>query len=102
VAVADAQLAQPPPDAGLVTLGTDLAVSAECVLQVTDGLIPVALSAAQDAEVFCGGGPGPRIGVPNRGLGQAGQVAAGQAAAMGRGGGQGRLGPVPGRPLGQR
>ena len=37
VAAADAELAQPPPGAGLVAAGTDLAVSAECVVQVTDG-----------------------------------------------------------------
>src|SRR6516162_6911162 len=76
VAAADAELAQPPPDAGLVAAGTDLAVSVECVLQVTDGLIAVALPAVQDAEVFCRGRPGPRIGMLRGGLGQAGRVAA--------------------------
>ena len=44
MAWADAEQAEPPPDAGLVTVGTDLAVSAKCVFQVTDGLIPVALA----------------------------------------------------------
>jgi hypothetical protein len=57
---ADAEL---PQDAGLVALGTDLAVSAECFLQVPDGLIPVAAAAVQDAEVLGGRGAGPRIGV---------------------------------------
>jgi len=90
VAAADAELAQPPPDAGLVAVGTDLAVSAECVLQVADGLVLVALPAMQYAEVFCGGGPGPRIGVLRGGFGQAGRVAARQAPAVGRGGGQRR------------
>ena len=90
VAAADAELTQLLPDAGLVTVGTDLAVSAECVLQVADGLVLVAVSGVQDAEVFCRGGPGPRIGVLRGGFGQAGRVAARQAPAVGRGGGQGR------------
>ena len=90
VASADAELAQPPPDAGLVTVGTDLAVLAKCVFQVTDDLIPVALASVQDAQVFGGGGPGPGIGVLRGGLGQAVRVAAGEAPAVGRGGGQGR------------
>jgi hypothetical protein len=77
VAAADAELAQPPPDAGLVTVGADLAVPAERFLQVADRLTPVALPAVQDAKVFCGGGPGPRIGVLRGGFGQAGRVAAG-------------------------
>jgi len=42
VTSADAELAQPPPDAGLVAVGADLAVSAECVFEVVDDLIPVA------------------------------------------------------------
>ena len=42
VAAADAELAQPPPDAGLVAVGADLAVSAECFLQVVDRLLPIA------------------------------------------------------------
>src|SRR5580693_4683559 len=46
VTAADAELAQPPPDARLVAVGADLAVSRERVLQVADGLIPVALPAA--------------------------------------------------------
>ena len=101
VASADAELAQPPPDAGLVTVGADLAVFAKCVFQVTDGLIPVALPSVQDAEVFGGGGPGPGIGVLRGGLGQAGRVAAGEAPAVGRGGGQGREpGVVVGQGLG--
>ena len=90
VAAADAELAQPPPDAGLVAVGADLAVSAERFLQAADRLIPVALAGVQDAEVFGGGGPGPRVGVLRGGLGQAGRVAAGQAPAVGRGRGQGR------------
>ena len=76
MAAADAELAQPPPDAGLVAVGTDLTVSAECFLQVVDCLIPVAMPAVQDAEVFRGGGPGPGIGVLGGGLGQAVWVAA--------------------------
>ena len=90
VAAADAELAQPPPDAGLVADGTDLAVPAECVLQVVDRLIPVAFPAVQDAKVFRGGGPGPRIGVLRGGFSQAARVAAGQAPAVGRGGSQRR------------
>jgi hypothetical protein len=90
VASADAELAQPPPDAGLVTVGTGLEVSAKCVFEVTDDLIPVAVASVQDAKVFSGGGPGPGIRVLRRGLGQAVRVAAGQAPAVGRGGGQGR------------
>ena len=90
MAAADAELAQPAPDAGLVTVGACLAVSAECVFEAADGLVPVAVAAVQDAEVFRCGGPGPRIGVLRGGLGQAGRVAADQAPAVGRGGGQGR------------
>ena len=76
MAAADAELAQPAPDAGLVAVGADLAVSAECVFEVADSLVPVAVPAVQDAEVFGRGGPGPRIGVLRGGLGQAGRVAA--------------------------
>ena len=90
MAVADAELAQPPPYAGLVAVGADLAVPVEGFLQVVDGLIPVALPTMQDAEVFSGGGPGPRIGVLRGGLGQAARVAASQALAVGRSGSQGR------------
>ena len=57
---------------------------------MVDRLIPVASPAVQDAEVFCRGGRGPRIGVLRGGLGQAGRVAAGQAPAVCRRGGQGR------------
>ena len=56
---------------------------------MVDGLLPVALPGVQDAEVFCGGGPGPRVGVLRGGLGQAGRVVAGQAQAVRRGGGDG-------------
>ena len=87
---ADAEPAQPPPDAGLVAVGTDLAVAAECVLQAPDGLIAVALPAVQDAEVFRCGGPGPRIGVPRSGRGEQARVAGGETPAVGRRGGQGR------------
>src|SRR6185437_2980686 len=90
VAAADAELAQPPPDTGLIALGAYLAVFAECFLQVANRLLPVALPAVQDAEVFCCGGPGPRIGVLRGGLAQAGRVAAGKAPAVGRSRSQGR------------
>src|SRR5580693_6880339 len=63
VTAADAEPAQPPPDAGLVAAGADLAVAAECLLQVVDRLIPVTLPAVQDPEIFRRGGAGPRIGV---------------------------------------
>src|SRR5262245_60824313 len=75
VATPDAELAQPPPDAGLIAVGAYLAVSAKCFLQVTDRLFPVAVPGLQDAEIFGGGGPGPRIGVLREGLGQGGRVA---------------------------
>src|SRR5579871_5985997 len=90
VAAADTQLAQPPPSAGLVAAGADLPVSAECFLQVVDCLVPVTLPALQDACVFRGGGPGPRVGVLPGGLDQAGRIAADQALAVCGGGGQGR------------
>src|SRR5580704_17241759 len=90
VTAADAEPAQPPPDAGLVAVGTDLAVAAECVLQVADGSIAVALPAVQDAEVFCCGGPGPRIRVPRSGRGEQTRVAGGETPAVGRRGGQSR------------
>src|SRR5580700_2491161 len=73
-----------------VTVGTNLAVLAKCVFQVTDDLIPVPPASVQDAQVFAGGGPGPGIGVLHGGLGQAVRIAGGQAPAVGRGGGQGR------------
>src|SRR5215472_1554375 len=82
VAAADAEFAQPPPDAGLVAVGVDLQVTAECLLQVVDRLFPVALAAMQFAEVFCRRCPGPRVGVPRGGFGQAGWVAAGKAPAV--------------------
>ena len=89
MAAADAELAQPPPDAGLVAVGAYVAVSAECFLEVVDRLVPVAVPAVQDAEVFCGGGPGPRVGVLCGGLGEKARVAGGQAPAVCRGGSQG-------------
>jgi hypothetical protein len=52
VTAADAELAQPPPDTGLVAVGADLVVSAECFLQVADRPIPVAMPAVQDTEVL--------------------------------------------------
>src|SRR5579871_4402196 len=40
VAPADAELAQPPSDAGLVAVGAHLVIPAECILEVADRLIP--------------------------------------------------------------
>src|SRR5579862_9090278 len=77
VAPTDAKLAQPPADAGLVAVGTDLAVSAERLLQVMDRALPVTAPAVQSTEVFRGGRPGPRIRVLGGGLGQASRVTAG-------------------------
>ena len=90
VAAADAELTQPPPDTGLVAVGPDLAVPAECFLQVVDRPLPVAVAAVQDAEVFCRGGPGPRIWMPRGCLGEPVRVTAGQAPDVGRRRGQGR------------
>ena len=52
MAAADAELAQPPPDAGLVAVGAGLAVSAERSLQVVDCLVPLAVAGVQHAEVM--------------------------------------------------
>src|SRR6516162_5437256 len=68
VAAADAELAQPPPDAGLVAVGAGAAVSVECVLEVPDGLVP-GCAGDEDGEVFGSGGSGPWVGVRCRGLG---------------------------------
>src|SRR5215467_9814467 len=62
VAAADAELAQPPPYAGLIALSASLTVSAECFLQAADRLIPVVSPAVQDGEVLGCGGPGPVVG----------------------------------------
>ena len=97
MAAADAELAQPPPDPGLVAVGADLAVSGESFLQVADRLLPVALPAAQDAQVFRRRCPGPRVGMPRGGLGDPGRVLTGQAAAVRRRRGQGRESGIAGR-----
>src|SRR6516165_12149104 len=59
VAVADAELAQPPPDARLVAVGTGLAVSVEGDFEVPDGMV-LGRAGEQHGEVFGGGGPAPR------------------------------------------
>ena len=59
VAAADAEPAQPPPDADLVAADADPAAPAEGFLQMTDRLTAVAVPGVQDAEIFRGGGPGP-------------------------------------------
>src|SRR5215469_11913523 len=69
VAAADAELTQPPPDAGLVAAGADLAVPAQCLLQVVNRPLPVALAAVQDTEVLRRRGPGPWIRVLAGGVG---------------------------------
>src|SRR5215813_15523296 len=89
VAAADAELAQPPPDAGLVAVGAGLTVSVEGRFEVPDGLV-LGRVGEQDGEVFGGGGSGPRVGVLCRCLGEKARVAGGQAPAVSRGGGQGR------------
>src|SRR5215470_1523434 len=50
VAAADAEFAKPSPDTSLVTVGSDLAVSTECRLQVSDRLLPVLSPDMQGAE----------------------------------------------------
>src|ERR1700744_2010823 len=50
VAAADTELAQPPPDAGLIPVGTDVSVQVEGFLQAADCLLPAALSAVQDTQ----------------------------------------------------
>src|SRR5215470_17297330 len=52
VAAADAEFAEPSPDASLVAVGSDLAVSTECLLQVADRLLPVPSPVMQGAKVF--------------------------------------------------
>ena len=89
VAAADAELAQPPPDAGLVAVGAGLAVSVEGGFEVPDGLVP-GRAGEEDGEVFGGGGFGPRVGVLCRGLAEKARVAGGEALAVRRGRGQSR------------
>src|SRR5215469_10517859 len=76
VAAADAEFAQPPPDAGLVAVGSDLTVSTECFLQVADRLLPVSLAVMQGTEVFCCGRPGPLVRVVDGSLREADRVVA--------------------------
>ena len=90
MAATDAELAQPPPYAGLVTICAGLPVRGECLIEVLDRLLPIALVAVQDCEVFSRRGPRPRIMVGGDCFGQAAAVAAGQALAMRRGCRQGR------------
>jgi hypothetical protein len=89
VAVSDPELAEPAADASHVCGRAGQLVPAECFLQVVDGLLPVALPDVQDAEVFRGGGLGPRVMMLRGGLGQAGQVLTSKAQAVSRGGGDG-------------
>ena len=84
MAAADAELAQPPPDAGLVAVGAGLAVSVEGGFKVPDGMV-FGCAGEQDGEVFGGGGFGPRVGVLCRGLGEKARVAGGEAPAVSRG-----------------
>jgi hypothetical protein len=67
VAAADAELTQPSPDAGLVVVGADLAVSVEGGFPVRDGLV-LGRIGEEDGEVFGGGSSGPRVGVLCGGL----------------------------------
>src|SRR6516162_3890501 len=62
VAAADAEAAQPPPDAGMVALGAGLVVSVEGGLEVPDGLV-LGGAGEEDGKVFGGGGFGPQVGV---------------------------------------
>src|SRR5262249_55996475 len=89
VGAADAELAQPPPDAGLVAVGAGLSVSVEGGFEVSDGLV-LGRVREQHGEVFGGGGSGPRVGVLCRGVGEKAHVTGGQAPAVGNSGGQGR------------
>src|SRR5262252_9053345 len=73
VAAADAELAQPPPDAGLVAAGARLVVSVEGGFEVPDGLA-LGCAGEEDGEVFGGRGLGPRVGMLRRGLAQESRV----------------------------
>src|SRR5271167_1886953 len=59
VAAADAEVTQPPADAGLVAVGAGLAVSVEGGFEVLDGLV-LGCAGKEDGEVFGGGGFGPQ------------------------------------------
>src|SRR6516165_9316268 len=63
VAAAETEFAQPASNAGLVAVGADLSVSGEGFLQVVDGVLVVAVSELEDAEIFGRGRFGPRVGV---------------------------------------
>jgi urease accessory protein len=82
VPAANAELAQPLPDARLITIGTYSAVPTRRFPQMMDGPIPVGPRGVQDTEVFGGRGPGPRVGVTRGGLRQAVCVTSGQALAV--------------------
>src|ERR1700760_483791 len=68
VAAAGTELAQPPPDAGLIPVSTGVSVQVEGFLQAADGLLPAALPVMQDTQVLCRRSPGPRVGLPGGGL----------------------------------
>src|SRR5215469_10662800 len=74
VAAADAELAQPPPDAGLVAVGAGLSVSVEGGFEVSDGLF-LGCVGEEEGEVFGCGGSGPWVGVLYSGLGEESRVA---------------------------
>jgi len=90
VAAPHAELAEPAAGAGGVGGRAGQLVSAKCLVEVMDGLLPVAMPGVQDGEVFCRGGLGPRVMVLRGGLGQVNPVPAGKAQAVSRGRGDGR------------
>src|SRR5215472_8875585 len=89
VAAADAEFAQPLPDAGLVAVGAGLVVSVEGGFEVPDSQV-LSCAGEEHGEVFGGGGSGPWVRVLRRSLGEKSHVAGGEALAVRGGGGQGR------------
>src|SRR5215470_8928425 len=83
VAAADAEVTQPPADAGLVAGGAGLAVSVEGRFEMPDGLV-FGCVGEEYGEVFGDGCSGPRVGVLCRGLGQETCVADSEALAVRR------------------
>src|SRR5690349_23079016 len=69
VAAPHAELAEPAADAGHVGGRAGLLVSVDGPGEVADRLVAVAVREVQYGEVFCGGGPCPRVGVLRGGLG---------------------------------
>jgi hypothetical protein len=86
VAAPHAKFPEPAPDTGRVGRRPDRLVSLDGLGEMIDGTSLIGPAGVPEAEVFQGGGPGPRVGIPLGRGGQAHRVLAGQAEAVRRDG----------------